>query len=291
MTTVHGAPPVPELDESSAAARRPSTGSATVELNTGEVLAVERVTALKASRILALLRAVAGKVPELTRELGEFVQAYGEANVLTLDRIDAVRRYPSLADLSDEAWQANGNVLRMRASPSIPEQIAAMLPSVVDVAEDELMHLLALFVLPHREVRSAWRSGGLKELVDERAVELLDLELDELLELAVVCGEVVDDQLRSRVARIGQERLGNALRLVGLGTTPTSPQTAPEASQTTSSEDGGERPTEPTPSSSTDGPANTDGAPATPSTLPSTSSPSSPPSSTTSGPEPRSNGN
>lgn len=289
----------------------PDAPSTRVQLGDREVT-IERVSARKASSAFAILRAVGSKVPELVNRYGEFQQEYAETHALELDRAQAELRYgptpvvgpdgepvrypdtvdvdgrverhpragevvvaPSqLAAMTDEAWESVDNKLRLPRSPSTGETVAALFPEVLDVAEEHVYRLLALFTMANADVKAHRRDGTLKDELDRRVDELLDDALaDELLELAVVCGEVVESQFVVKAQSLGG-RLGNALRLVGLDPKTTSP------SPTTSTPE----PSTTKPATSTDSPATSDGERTTPSTPPTTSSPPSPLAATPSAP-------
>jgi hypothetical protein len=185
---------------------------------------------------------------------------------------------PSPIDhMTEEDWQASGQTLRLPESPATPQIVAVIFAEAGDVAEDSVYRLLALFTLRNQDVHRYWKAGTFAEELEERVDWLLgNAYADEVLELAVVVGEAIDDQFRRKIESLGgPARLGKALRIVGVDL-PTSPTPDP-----TASEPNGSRPT-----SSTGGPESTDGESTTSSPHPSTSSPGSPPASTTSEPEP-----
>jgi hypothetical protein len=95
--------------------------------------------------------------------------------------------------------------------------------------------------------------------LDERSEELLDAPADDLLELAVAAGEMVETQFVAKVRSLGG-RLPNALRLLGLSPRSRDTETTEETSTTSAS-----RTSAP---SSTDSPAPTDGESDEPSTAP-----------------------
>lgn len=273
------------------AARTAHIGDRLVEL--------ERPNGVKATRALAELRQAGDAVRKITTAWGDFVREYEATHVIELDRVQARHRFPgrplidtsgdepqvvtdeqgdvvlapSFVDqISDEDWQAAGGKLRLPSSPSREETIFALAPLALELAEDRVYRLLALFTLGNGEVVHARREGHLDQLLDEKVAELLEtLYGDELLELAVACGELVDHHFRRKASALG-ERLGNALRLIGLGPAKVSP-TTPAGPSTTSSSS-----TRPT--SSSDSPPPTDGIPTPPSDSPPTSSSSSPADST-----------
>lgn len=248
---------------------------------------VERITGLKLSRSLAIIRAIGRAVPDLVTKWGKFRQEYEQTHSVELDRATALMRFGPqplanelgelerdeagnvrmmpgrLEHLTEEDWNARGNVLRIPASPSTGESIAAILPDALDVAEEHVYRLVALLTLPNQELARVWRTGALNERLDELVDELLaEAYADELLELAVVCGEVLDDQFRRKTSELSG-RLGNALRLFGLDPTRLAPATP--QSPTTSEDTSTTSPSSSKPSSSSDSPSSTDGPPTPPS--------------------------
>lgn len=171
-----------------------------------------------------------------------------------------------LEGMTEEAWAAAGHKLRMPRSPHWGQVLAAVLPEalgdneddLVDAAEVELddksdpvagverdvYRLLALFVMPNGDVKRYRNDGTLKQRLGEQADELLDnAYADELLELGVAVGELIDDQLGAKVRLLRKSgRLGNLLRLAGIDPDRASRQTAEEGPQTTEEE---EEPTDP----------------------------------------------
>lgn len=252
---------------------------------------IERVSARKASRALAILRQLSREAPELQRALADFRREYEATNVIELDRAAARLRFPPRAALNadgepvldangdvilipsavdrltEEDWERSGHVLKVPASPSGAEVVAALFDRALELAESHVYRLLALFLMSNADVKAYRRDGSLDDRLAQEADDLLDDAMaDEVMALAVVAGEVVEDQFRTKAAELGG-RLGNALRLVGMEWTP--PTSAPTPSTS--------RPTSSTPS-----PAPTDGPPTTSSTPPTTSSsPSAPDSAAT----------
>lgn len=263
----------------------------------GQPVDLERPSARKASRALAILRALSKAVPDVQKAWARARTDYERDNFVELDRVQARMRYPArplldddgkpiLKDdgeltflpspvdaMSDADWDAAGGVFRMPQSPTVGEQAAAVLDLALELAEEHVYRLLALFTMSNADVTRHWRAGDLGAVIDDVADDILDRAYaDEVLELAVACGEIVDDQFTTRIEALG-DRLGNLGRLFGW--TPTAKPTAEEATSTDS-------PSSSRPTSSTDSPApaDTDG-PSTPSsTSPGSSSSSSPNGST-----------
>jgi hypothetical protein len=165
-----------------------------------------------------------------------------------------VRRTPKLIDgvpvmgpdplghMSEEDWQASGNRLRIPRSPSTEERVAAIFPMALTLAETEVSHLLALLSMSNADVKRA-AAGDFPEALEQRAEELMDAPAEDLMELAVAAGEMVEEQFMAKVKGLG-DRLPNALRLFGM---------SPKGQASTNSA------SETNPISSTDSPSPTDG--------------------------------
>lgn len=275
----------------------------------GRTYTLERITGYKAARLFAIARALGGKSQELAR-LWNTTRTELEQEGVELDRGAAMIRYgpeplvvagnvalypdehpnagavvmvPGPLDhLTDEAWTAMGNRTRVPRKVEVPELIAAVAPSALEVAEEHIFRLLALVTLENAAVKAAWKGQGLDPLIDERVEDvILEADVDELLELAVVAGELVEDQLVSKLERLG-ERTGKALRLVGLDPARLTRRDPATSSTPTTSAD---TPPSSRPTSSTDGDESTDGDQPTPSTPPTSSSPPLAPALSTSEPD------
>lgn len=262
----------------------------------GDTITIERPSGRKASRALAIIRALSKASPEVQRTMARFTTDYERDNVVELDRAQARIRFPprpmideagdpvrddngnlvmvpSIIDrMTEEDWERSSHSLRLPKSPGTAELIAAVLDVALETAEDHVYRLLALFTIPNREVKALWRGGTLHDELTARADDLLDdAYADELLELAVVCGEVVDDSFVAKAKDLGG-RTGNLLRLIGLEPSTMSRTPTPTAASDPDAETSTDGPSSSTPPSSTDAEPPTDGASTTPSTPPSTSS-------------------
>lgn len=238
----------------------------TIELEGLGTIRIERINGLKLTRMLAITKAISRKVPGIVGQIGTFRREYAERNAIVLDRATAVMRFGErLERMTDEDWKASGNRLTVPVEPSTAEVIAAVYGDVLEAAEAEVLRLLALITLSNGAVIAAWKEGTLTAEdgpVALRVDRLLEAPADDLLELAVIAGEVLQDQYTSRRDKLG-DRLGNAFRLFGLDPSKMTPESRTPTTTPTSS----------TPTSSTDTPASTDGDPTSPSEPPPISSP------------------
>jgi hypothetical protein len=155
-----------------------------------------------------------------------------------------------LAHMTDADWTASDNKLRLPRSPSTEEKVAAVFSMALDLAEEQVMQLMALLTVTNRELSRAHDEGNLMEVLEQRTKIIMDAPADDLFELAVVAGELVQGQFTDRIKALG-DRLPNALRLFGISPKGLKTTTETEASRTSSSET--KQP------SSTDSPTPTDG--------------------------------
>jgi hypothetical protein len=139
-----------------------------------------------------------------------------------------------LGHMSEQDWEASGHKLRMPRSPDSYEKIANIFPKALDLAEEQTLRLLALLAMPNGELKQAMRSSEkINDILDERADKLLDAPAEDLLELVVTAGEMVEDQFVTRVKGLG-ERLPNGGRLFGLNLGSRTVTTEPESSSSSS---------------------------------------------------------
>jgi hypothetical protein len=264
--------------------RAPAESGARTATLGGRLLEIQRPNGVKAARALAELKGAGSAVTKVTEEWGDYVQRFERSHAVELDRAQARLRYgqplpiitdtgeavvypeghpqagevayaPSQLDALTEAdWQSAGNVLRRPASPSMAQTIGAVLPTALEAGEDRVWTLLALFTLENTAVALARKTGTLDKVLEDRVEELLgDAFADELLELAVAVGETIDYYVRGKVEDLG-ERVGNALRLVGIGSRTPQPQTVPSSppqeeeatTEPSTSSSSSSRPTSPT---------------------------------------------
>lgn len=232
----------------------------------------------KAIRAVHLLKDVSEGAPEIFAELAKFVRDYEKTNSLHLTRAQALFQFPPGVDpdtgdripgrfehLTDADWTSCANVVTLPRSPTVPEQVAAVLPKALELAEKEVLRLLALVAMSNEDVKVHDKAGQLEAQLDELADEIIDAPYEELIELAVLGGEGADEQYRRKAAVLG-DRLGNAMRLVGIKPRTKAPEPEPPEPSGSST---------PTPPSSTPSDGPTAGPPTSPSTPTTASSPDS----------------
>jgi hypothetical protein len=222
-----------------------------------EQVTIQPFSGRKSIRALKILKAISKGVPQVLQEWAAFNASYSTENALVLDRTQARFRFPEDTEhMTDQDWEANGQQLKLPQSPTMVEQVAAVFPSAMDLAEEQVLQLLALAVVSNDELGRRARADGAEGvtlLLTDRADELLDQASGtELLELAVVASETVEQEFKAKVDELG-DRVGNLWRLFGL--------TKTESSEATS-------PTDSKPTSSTDSPPPTGGGRSEPSTAP-----------------------
>lgn len=267
-----------------------NAGARTVTI-AGKPIPIENVGARKANVAFQLLKRVTRRTEDLTAEWDAAIAGYRVAHTDRLSRVQARVEYPprpiitpegdlkrdadgelvyqpSIVDRMTEAdWEASGNVLEVPRNPQPIDLVPRLLPKALDAAEEDVYALLTLFTMTNEAVKMARKSeGGIKAELQKRCDDLLDDAMfDELMELAVVVAETVDDQFRRKAEELG-ERLGKIGGLIGLNRDSTS-STLPDGPDSPPLEPTSLSSPNTTPTSSTDSPAPTpDGAPKTSST-------------------------
>jgi hypothetical protein len=220
--------------------------------------------AILASRMISR---IFRKVPELVQADAEFRRQFIAANTVTVTQDQAqVEPYKTiLAHLDAAAWKELGGKLTLPQHPSEEQRLIAAFPLIFELAEEEVLQLIALLVIPAGDLAEASAGGGAKDALAAIADELLDEgSMPELIEV-IAAGA---DEIRMAFEE-SQDTLGKLRRLWG---------SDPEAEAAKQPEISSEpsTPTEtpssktPTPTSVTDSDPPTDGDP----TEPSTASPS-----------------
>lgn len=250
-----------------------------VQLGNREV-EVQDLSGRKAIRATKIVRSIADGWPEILTAIAEFTRRYEEENFVLLDRAEARHRFaprPLVVDgelvrdeggelvlgpdplghMTDADWTQSDGRLKVRQSPSRNEVFAAVFPQAFDIAEEQITQLLALAITPNAELSKTAIDNGpeaVEELLKKTVDDFIDEDFGQIMELAVVTGEVVEEQLTQDLKKLGG-RTGKFLRLFGLQG-PKSPEK--ETPESTSSRQ----------TSSTSSPGNTDGASDEPSTGP-----------------------
>lgn len=280
-------------------------GVATVEV-AGERVAIQRPSTLKGTRALVLFQEIADAVPTLLDEAAEVAKTKRANQSVELTvaeaklefapkplRIDGVLQLDAdgkpimaaspLDSMTADDWERSGGVLRIDPGPPTNWEIGMSLFSTAyKASQEQVMQLLALFLISNRDLKAARINGDIDQLIEARGLELADDSfLDEIPELAVAIAEVMESNLRRKVAGLGV-RVGEALRTYGVETgwvpqsmkTPNGSDGSPEETATATTNHG----------SSTSSPESMDGPPKPSSTPPLTSSSTSEDSSTPSEP-------
>ena len=179
---------------------------------------------MKALRAGAILARVSKKVPTILDEVAAFRRHYGEQNSLRITpALAAARGY----EIPAEQFGEQGYI-EIPGVPDTGEIVFAVFPSVFDVAETEVVRLLALIAMPNSELKAADEADQLDEALSRFGRELLyEGELAELAELVLIAYEMLGEQFAGK-----QDRLGK-LRLAFLRETSRTPTTS-ESSSTVS---------------------------------------------------------
>lgn len=220
-------------------------------------LNLQEFSGFKAFAAMECLKAIFEAGPAIDKRVASYRRDYEADNYVELDRVTALHRFghDELGHLTDADWSASGNKLRLPTSPSPAEIAIAAFPTALTIAKEESIRLLGLLALTNRELEDADVGGGqgqVDQAIDAKAKRLLhEAQADQLLELAVASVELLEGQFDSTVKGLG-DRLGNSLRLLGLGSNPAEPKQPTQGGDTPAE-------SEPQPSSSTSSPPDTAG--------------------------------
>jgi hypothetical protein len=234
----------------------------------GEKRTVSRLNVRKALAAMGLLKQISKSSDEIAKEWRAYTVAYARENVEEVPRALAHLRWPptplvvddqvqyeadgktpimvpsALDKITDQDWEKSGNVIRLPAQPSIQETIAFLFPLALDLAEEKVLELMALFLVGNDKINEWHRAGNLWSNLHEKGQELAyEAGPEELIELSAVVGEVIDGQVLQKARDTG-DRLGKTLRMVGLGglmnrqngSQTTQPDTPTSSSSTSSTE-------------------------------------------------------
>jgi hypothetical protein len=258
----------------------------------GEERQVNGFSGRKALRAGKLTKEIMRQAPHLSTVWREAAETAERHATQTLSRAEATTFLgpERAAAITEEAWAASNHSYEIvRPYDPMGQQIAAVFPEAFDHAEGAVLQLLALIIVGDRELKETALHGAAEggqggadavtTLLDRLGEDLLDNPADELLELAVVAGEVLEDQFYTRVRNLGS-RLGKLRNLFGGITEPEPAIEAEPEEEESPSSDGRSETTEDLLSkeeSSTPSPAPTDGDPMSSSIPPGPSSASSVP--------------
>ncbi len=158
---------------------------------------------MKAIRAGSILARISRKVPTILDEIAEYRRHYGEQNTLRITpAIAAARGY----DIPAEQFGDQG-FLEVPGVASTEEVIFKVFPAVFDVAEQEVVRLLALIAIPNSDLRSANEDDSIDEVLERFGRDLLyEGELHELAELVIVAYEMLGEQFAGKEERLGKLR-------------------------------------------------------------------------------------
>lgn len=163
-----------------------------------------------------------------------------------------------LGHLSEQDWQASGNKLKRPRTPTTQECFVKVFPKMIELAEKQMASLFGLVCMSNDDISRYSREGDdvIRQKIAEAGDELLDEPFDKLIELGVVCGEVISEQYQENILGKLGPRINMMLNLVGIQVTLKSKKQRDEEAATPTTENSSS-PTSAT--SSTDSPQPTDG--------------------------------
>jgi hypothetical protein len=206
----------------------------------GRQCEVQRFTLTKALRAITLLNVIQGLVPDGAQQLGEFIAEYRRTHVEELDRVQAKLQFGGeipvidegkpvlkadgtlltipapIEQLTEKDWERAGHVFRRREDPPTSALVAAVFPTIADRAEEPLLRLLAICIIPNDDFSRYARDGTWEEKADGVVHEILEpAYLEDVIELTVIIGEVLEGSVLAKLSEVA-DRSGKLLTRLGI---------------------------------------------------------------------------
>jgi hypothetical protein len=167
--------------------------------------AVQRFTGYKALRAGRLIARITKHSRPIMEEMGDFARDYEKKNALVITK--GMSKLPRFAAVgfTEEDFDASGGEIRIPQPPSLMEQIIAVFPSVFEVAEGEVLELLALLVMSNSELRKADNEDRVDDALKEKAKEIMfEADLDQMIDLLAMAQEVLQEQFAGKEDKLGK---------------------------------------------------------------------------------------
>lgn len=148
---------------------------------------------IRAGRIVAR---VSEQWKEVIKSMATWTREYESQNTLRITPEMTQQR--ATFGLTDEQFAEKGYV-EIPNSPTFEEQLIGVLPSVLDLAETQVMQLLGLIIAPNEELRRQEREGDVNEYLKSLGDTVLyEGDADMILELAETAYAVLQDQFSGK---------------------------------------------------------------------------------------------
>lgn len=186
-----------------------------------ETISVGKFSTFKALRAGKLLTEILGAVPDLSEKLSIAAEEARKRNTVKISRAAAELRFDAedLAKISEEGWKQSDGYLEMPASVSGLDVAAQVFPMVFEEANERVLELVALAITPNSTLKEADLSGDgdaeVQKAIDVSRRKLVHSDLDELVEVLVVVGQVVEEQFAGKAGKIRAVAMSFGFRLPG----------------------------------------------------------------------------
>jgi hypothetical protein len=162
---------------------------------------------LKALSLMTSIGGLMKTLPDLQDQIAEVSRKHREANMIDIPRAAFELRYPEDAkNVSQEAWDSSGGVVRLPdpdATLGWEQIMLSVLPTVMEQARDQVLTVLALVVIPDRDLQAADEEDRVPEALATISKQLLyEGTLDELAELTLASVELVKGQFQGKVREL-----------------------------------------------------------------------------------------
>lgn len=170
-----------------------------------ETYTIQRFRGLKAIMAMASMTRIAREVPDI---LADAVKEYSQRNTITIT--ESMARLPRWQSFTvedfDKAEKDTGKrEIELPTPMTANEQTMYALPVLLEKARKEVVRLLALLIIPNAELKEADKADAVPDALDKyEDVLLYEAELDQLVDLALMASDVLQEQLADRKDRLGK---------------------------------------------------------------------------------------
>lgn len=178
---------------------------------------IPRFSAFKIVRAGRLIAKISKAYPTIMFDVARFERDFEASNKVQITR--AMAKMPKFAalDLDDEDFQGK-DFVEFPSSPNDYQRFASVFPAIMDVAEEDVVKLIALVLAPNKVLEEQDEDDTVDEYLRAEGKKLLhEAEGDQLIDVCISVAEVLKEQFAEKVSDAGKAFM--ALRENGTPTT------------------------------------------------------------------------
>lgn len=165
---------------------------------------IPRFSAFKVARSGRLIAKITKAYPTIMFDVARFERDFETSNTIKITR--AMAKLPKFEplDLSDDDF-GDKDFVEFPSSPSNWQRFAAVFPQVMDVAEEDVVSLLALVLAPNKTLEEQDEDGNVNEWLRAEGRKLLhEMHGEQLIDVAIVVAEALREQFEQKIDEAGK---------------------------------------------------------------------------------------